>query len=87
MLSYPNIGVGFSVVIENLPSPFESLKGNRKRAGDLGLHLQFPAEAAATKVLPELKNKVIGLVQALAVWGWVTKLPAKRRKLSICFNL
>lgn len=59
MLSYPNIRVGFSVVIENFPS-FESLKGNRKRAGDLGLHLQFPAEAAATKVLPALKNKVIG---------------------------
>lgn len=47
-------------MIENFPSPFESLKGNRKRAGDLGLHLQFPAEAAATKVLPALKNKVIG---------------------------
>ena len=59
MLSYPNVRVGFSVVIENFPSPFESLKGNRKRV-DLGLHLQFPAEAAATKVLPALKNKVIG---------------------------
>ena len=66
-------------MIENLPSPFESLKGNRKRAGDLGLHLQFPAEAAATKVLPELKNKVIGLVQALAVWGWVTAACQKEK--------
>lgn len=56
MLSYPNIRVGFSVVIENFPSPFESLKGNRKRAGDLGLHLQFPAEAAATKVFTSIEK-------------------------------
>ena len=42
-------------MIKNFPS-FESPEENRKKAGDLGLHLQFSAEAAAAKVLPAPKG-------------------------------
>lgn len=74
LLSYWDIKVRFSIVIKKKKRsknnfPFESPKENRKKTGDLGLHLQPSAEAAAAKVL--LVQKCSGQRECIWENNWI----------------